>query len=180
MPVSPWHHSIDLGDGVVTPGSKTPHHIWDELRRLRLPEMAGKSVLDIGAWDGYYTFHAEHFGASRVVALDHYAWSIDFPKAAAYRARQLAGGQPIRAFHTVPELWDPVGLPGKRGFDLAYPVAEQPRGRGRGRLHDHGSAAARGVRRRAVSRRDLPPRGTAARAAFRGGGAGPIPLNAYL
>ena len=28
--------------------------------------------------------------------------------------------QPIRAFHTVPELWDPVGLPGKRGFDLAY------------------------------------------------------------
>jgi tRNA (mo5U34)-methyltransferase len=118
--VSPWHHSIDLGDGVVTPGSKTPHHTWDELRRLCLPEMAGKSVLDVGAWDGYYTLHAEHYGASRVVALDHYAWSIDFPKAAAYMARQLAGGQPIRAFHTVPELWDPVGLPGKRGFDLAY------------------------------------------------------------
>ena len=117
--VSPWHHSIDLGDGVVTPGSKTPHHIWDELRRLRLPDMAGKSVLDVGAWDGYYTLHAEHYGASRVVALDHYAWSIDFPKAAAYMARQLAGRQPIRAFHTVPELWDPVGLPGKRGFDLA-------------------------------------------------------------
>ena len=117
--VSPWHHSIDLGDGVVTPGSKTPHHIWDELRRLRLPDMAGKSVLDVGAWDGYYTLHAEHHGASRVVALDHYAWSIDFPKAAAYVARQLAGRQPIRAFHTVPELWDPIGLPGKRGFDLA-------------------------------------------------------------
>ena len=117
--VSPWHHSIDVGDGVVTPGSKTPHHIWDELRRLRLPEMANKSVLDVGAWDGYYTLHAEHYGASRVVALDHYAWSIDFPKAAAYMARQLAGRQPIRAFHTVPELWDPVGLPGKRGFDLA-------------------------------------------------------------
>ncbi|MEO8256009.1 MAG: DUF1698 domain-containing protein [Acidobacteriota bacterium] len=116
--ISPWHHSIDLGDGVVTPGSKTPHHIWDELRRLRLPDMAGRSVLDVGAWDGYYTLHAEHFGASRVVALDHYAWSIDFPKAAAYMARQLAGGQPIRAFHAVPELWDPVGLPGKRGFDL--------------------------------------------------------------
>ncbi len=81
--------------------------------------MAGKSVLDVGAWDGYYTLHAEHYGASRVVALDHYAWSIDFPKAAAYMARQLAGRQPIRAFHTVPELWDPVGLPGKRGFDLA-------------------------------------------------------------
>jgi len=118
--VNPWHHSIDLGDGVVTPGSKTPHHIWDELRRLCLPDMADKSVLDVGAWDGYYTLHAEHYGASRVVALDHYAWSIDFPKAAAYMARQLAAGQPIRAFHAVPELWDPVGLPGKRGFDLVY------------------------------------------------------------
>jgi tRNA (mo5U34)-methyltransferase len=118
--ISPWHHSIDLGDGVVTPGSKTPHHTYDELRRLRLPDLAGRSVLDVGAWDGYYTFHAEHFGASRVVALDHYAWSIDFPKATDYTVRQLASRQPIRAFHTVPELWDPVGLPGKRGFDLAY------------------------------------------------------------
>ena len=118
--ISPWHHSIDLGDGVVTPGSKTPVHTWDELRRLCLPSMVGKSVLDIGAWDGFYTLHAEHFGARRVVALDHYAWSIDFQKAAAYTARQLAEGQTIRAFHTVPDLWDPVGLPGKRGFDLAY------------------------------------------------------------
>jgi tRNA (mo5U34)-methyltransferase len=115
-----WHHSIDLGDGVVTPGGKTPHHFYDELRRLRLPDMANKSVIDIGAWDGFYTFHAEHLGASRVVALDHYAWSIDFKKASAYTINQLVIGQPIRPFDTVPEVWDPVGLPGKRGFDLAY------------------------------------------------------------
>jgi tRNA (mo5U34)-methyltransferase len=115
-----WHHSIDLGDGVVTPGGKTPHHFYDELRRLRLPDMANKSVIDIGAWDGFYTFHAEHLGASRVVALDHYAWSIDFEKASAYTTNQLVTGQPIRPFHTLPEVWDPVGLPGKRGFDLAY------------------------------------------------------------
>ena len=117
--IGPWHHSIDLGDGVVTPGGKTPHHHHDELLRLQLPDMANKSVLDIGAWDGYYTFMAEGAGASRVVALDHYAWSIDFPKTTAYAVRQHAAGQPIRAFHTVPDLWDPVGLPGKRGFDLA-------------------------------------------------------------
>jgi len=118
--IGSWHHSIDLGDGVVTPGGKTPHHFHDELRRLRLPEMLDKSVLDIGAWDGFYTFHAEHFRASRVVALDHYAWSIDFKKAAVHRAREHASGQPNRAFHTIPEVWDPIGLPGKRGFDLAY------------------------------------------------------------
>jgi tRNA (mo5U34)-methyltransferase len=118
--VSLWHHSIDLGDGVVTPGGKTPHHFYDELRRLRLPDMANRSVLDIGAWDGFYTFHAEHARASRVVALDHYVWSVDFRKATEYTTRQRVTGQPIRAFHTVRDTWDPVGLPGKRGFDLAY------------------------------------------------------------
>ena len=118
--IRPWHHSIDLGDGVVTPGGKTLHHHHDELLRMKLPDLSGKSVLDIGAWDGYYTFMAEGAGASRVVALDHYAWSVDFAKAAEYIARQQAAGDPIGAFHTRPDLWDPVGLPGKRGFDLAY------------------------------------------------------------
>jgi tRNA (mo5U34)-methyltransferase len=116
-----WHHSINVGDGVVTPGGKTPAHHHDDLVRLHLPAvaLANKSVLDIGAWDGYYTFMAEGAAASRVVALDHYAWSVDYQKAAAYATRQCANGEPIRAFHTVPELWDPVGLPGKCGFDLA-------------------------------------------------------------
>jgi tRNA (mo5U34)-methyltransferase len=117
--ISQWHHSIHLGDGVVTPGGKTPGHHHDDLCRLQLPALANRSVLDIGAWDGYYTFMAEGAGASRVVALDHYAWSIDYQKAAEYTTRQRVTGQPIRAFHTVPELWDPVGLPGKCGFDLA-------------------------------------------------------------
>jgi tRNA (mo5U34)-methyltransferase len=114
-----WHHSINVGDGVVTPGGKTPGHHHDDLVRLHLPPLAHKSVLDIGAWDGYYTFMAEGAGASRVVALDHYAWSVDYQKAADYTTRQRVKGEPIRAFHTVPELWDPVGLPGKCGFDLA-------------------------------------------------------------
>jgi tRNA (mo5U34)-methyltransferase len=117
--IRPWHHSIDLGDGVITPGGKTLAHHHDELLRMQLPNLAGKSVLDVGAWDGYYTFMAEGAGASRVVALDHYAWSVDFEKATSYISRQQAAGLPIRAFHTVPDLWDPAGLPGKRGFDLA-------------------------------------------------------------
>jgi tRNA (mo5U34)-methyltransferase len=118
--IGQWHHSIDVGDGVVTPGGKTPLHHHDDITRLRLPSLAGKSVLDIGAWDGYYTFMAEGAGAGRVVALDHYVWSVDYQKAAEYTTRQLVSGQQIRAFHTLPELWDPVGLPGKRGFDLAH------------------------------------------------------------
>ena len=115
-----WHHSIRVGDDVVTRGGKTLEHHHDDIKRLQLPNLAGKSVLDVGAWDGYYTFMAEGAGASRVVALDHYVWSVDYKKATEYTTRQLDSRQPIRAFHTVPELWDPNGLPGKRGFDLVH------------------------------------------------------------
>ena len=67
-----WYHTIDLGHGVVTRGvDNTP----ERLARLHLPEsFAGRSVLDIGAWDGFFSFEAERRGAARVVASDHYAW----------------------------------------------------------------------------------------------------------
>lgn len=70
-----WFHRIDLGDGVVTPGlDDTPA----KLQRLRLPEsFAGRTVLDIGAWDGFFSFEAERRGASRVVAADSFCWSGD-------------------------------------------------------------------------------------------------------
>ena len=43
--------------------------------RFHLPDrLDGKSVLDIGAWDGFYSFEAERRGASRVLAVDHYQW----------------------------------------------------------------------------------------------------------
>ena len=65
-----WYHTIDLGHGVVTKGvDDTPVR----LNRLDLPaSFAGRSVLDIGAFDGYYSFAAERLGAARVVALDGY------------------------------------------------------------------------------------------------------------
>lgn len=66
-----WHHQIDLGDGIVTPGHDKSA---DKLTALQLPALQGKSVLDVGAWDGYFSFAAERLGATRVVALDSYAW----------------------------------------------------------------------------------------------------------
>ena len=35
----------------------------------------GASVLDIGCWDGFFSFDAVRRGASRVLASDHFAWS---------------------------------------------------------------------------------------------------------
>ena len=67
-----WWHSIDLGHGVVTPGSYDTRTL---LNRIGMPaDLRGMSVLDIGAWDGYMSFEAERRGASRVLATDSYVW----------------------------------------------------------------------------------------------------------
>lgn len=71
-----WWHSIDLGNGIVTPGQKTPEQHAEECRNYFDPvDLSGKSVLDVGAWNGFYSFEARRRGASRVVATDSFAWS---------------------------------------------------------------------------------------------------------
>jgi len=68
-----WFHSIDLGDGIVTPGLADSAKL---LRRIGMPEsLDGRTVLDVGAWDGFYSFEAERRGAARVVAVDYHSWS---------------------------------------------------------------------------------------------------------
>ena len=70
-----WFHRITLPGGWITPGD---NHTSRYARRLQLPaSFAGKTVLDIGAWDGYYSFDAEQRGAARVLATDHFCWSGD-------------------------------------------------------------------------------------------------------
>ncbi len=68
-----WWHTIDLGNGVVTKGgTDTP----TRLHQTGMPnDLTGWSVLDIGAWDGFFSFEAEKRGARRVVALDHVVWN---------------------------------------------------------------------------------------------------------
>ena len=67
-----WYHTIDLGVGVTTNGvDDSPQR----LARVQLPaSLEGLSVLDIGAWDGFFSFECERRGASRVVAADYYSW----------------------------------------------------------------------------------------------------------
>lgn len=112
-----WCHSIDLGNGIITPGLSKTKHLSDH----ELPNVTGKSVLDIGAWDGLNSFLAERKGASRVVALDHYAWGVDMAKRNIYwnESKQLGKFPDYRLDQT--EFWDD-SLPGKAGFDLAREV----------------------------------------------------------
>lgn len=48
-----WWHSIDLGNGVVTPGQKTPEAMAIESALFFDPvDLTGRSVLDVGTWNG--------------------------------------------------------------------------------------------------------------------------------
>jgi tRNA (mo5U34)-methyltransferase len=68
----PWYHLMRLPGGIVTPGVVD---VERALPKLSLPEsLAGKSVLDVGAWDGFYSFECARRGASRVMATDSYSW----------------------------------------------------------------------------------------------------------
>jgi tRNA (mo5U34)-methyltransferase len=109
-----WFHSIDLGQGVRTTGLSEV-----SLGPEVLPDFAGKSVLDIGAWDGCYSFLAERQGAARVVALDHYAWGVDI--AARDQYWQECAERGVLPDHTKDEteFWR-AELPGRRGFELAH------------------------------------------------------------
>jgi len=72
-----WHHRIDLGSGIITPGRDNSSR---KLKRLGLPEtFRGKSVLDVGAWDGFFSFEAERRGAERVLATDSFVWRGGWP-----------------------------------------------------------------------------------------------------
>jgi tRNA (mo5U34)-methyltransferase len=113
-----WFHSIDLGGGVVTPGHKSAGALRAELDAMALPDLRGKSVLDIGGWDGYFAFAAEQRGAARVAVVDHYMWSMDSRGQQAYWRRCMSEGVTPRPYHET-EFWQPETLPGKRGFDLA-------------------------------------------------------------
>jgi tetratricopeptide (TPR) repeat protein len=72
-----WWHSIDLGNGIVTPGKKRPARMAAEFANtFARISLVGKSVLDIGAWNGGFSVEAARRGAARVVALDHYTWNL--------------------------------------------------------------------------------------------------------
>lgn len=64
-----WYHRIALPHGVVTPG-------WAPLRPTAYgvpDDLSGKRVLDVGAWDGYWTFEALRRGARQAVAIDDFS-----------------------------------------------------------------------------------------------------------
>jgi 2-polyprenyl-3-methyl-5-hydroxy-6-metoxy-1,4-benzoquinol methylase len=64
----PWYHTLELGDGVVTPGMFDHRPV---LHRYPLPEdLSGMRCLDVATMDGFWAFEMERRGAASVTALD--------------------------------------------------------------------------------------------------------------
>jgi len=113
-----WYHHVPLGPGVVTPGSATV--TW---QKHELPSFKDQTVLDIGAWDGGYSFLAEREGASRVVALDHYVWGVDWVAREKYWNECAERGVLPDHGRDATDFWDD-SLPGRRPFDFARSVLD--------------------------------------------------------
>jgi tRNA (mo5U34)-methyltransferase len=118
-----WYHTIELAPGVLTPGNKplaVQRREWD---LMQLPDLAGRSFLDVGGVDGWYAFEAERRGARRVAVLDHYLWSVDLLAAHEHFETLRARGETPGGFAWPgTAFWKPDELPGKRRFDFARDV----------------------------------------------------------
>src|SRR5215471_10436615 len=65
-----WWHSFELPDGRVLSGVNSLESLRNRIAQFPIPaDLTGKRVLDIGAWDGWFSFEMERRGAE-VVALD--------------------------------------------------------------------------------------------------------------
>lgn len=69
-----WFHSFHFAGGLTSPGrdpsAKKLHHL------CLPPKLDGLSVLDVGAYEGFFSFAAESRGAARVVAADDFVWRL--------------------------------------------------------------------------------------------------------
>lgn len=64
-----WYHRIELLHGITTPG-------WAPINPAMygIPDrMDGETVLDVGAWDGYWTFEALKRGTKHVTVVEDFS-----------------------------------------------------------------------------------------------------------
>jgi tRNA (mo5U34)-methyltransferase len=91
-----WFHTFALAPGVYTPGFARDHRY--RLPALEPERLAGRRVLDVGTFDGFYAFLAESRGAQRVVGVDNEQY-VEW-----IRGRFGVELAPAEGFHTIHAL----------------------------------------------------------------------------
>jgi tRNA (mo5U34)-methyltransferase len=128
-----WYHSIDLGDGIVTPGGTEYEPVWANIREARRRvDYDGMTVLDLGSMEGMWAFEAAQLGAETVVATDCYYQEdheLGSPLERFLLCREALNSEVIPYYNVSPyRLWErldlflqerrPGGPPAKRRFDV--------------------------------------------------------------
>jgi tRNA (mo5U34)-methyltransferase len=77
--VDVWYHVLELAPGLETPGM---YDMRPTVPHYRFPaSLAGRSVIDVGASNGFFSFHFEKLGARRVVATNLASYrQHDYPR----------------------------------------------------------------------------------------------------
>ena len=84
-----WHQTWEVFRGVATPGRNSVSRLC---RRVQLSaDLTGKRVLDIGAWNGGYSFECERRGAAEVVA-----YSLENPDVTGFNRLKALLGSRVR------------------------------------------------------------------------------------
>jgi tRNA (mo5U34)-methyltransferase len=105
-----WYHSFQLPDGTLIDGVNPLPRLHERFARFPIPDdLSGKRVLDIGAWDGWFSFEAERRGAE-VTAID----CVEAPHFAELH-RKLAS----RADHRILEIYE-LPAAGLGRFDIVF------------------------------------------------------------
>lgn len=122
---APIWHSIDLGEGWVEGRRKTSAILDNELKVAQLPDMTGKTVLDVGAFGGFFSFEAARRGAN-VTAIDFYSWVTDFPALGRWVQEEKAKGNNPNDYDPPAHVLDLKGTPGKKPFDVVNAALGNP------------------------------------------------------
>jgi tRNA (mo5U34)-methyltransferase len=101
-----WYHTLDVGDGRLTPGWFDVRTIMD---RVPFPDVRGKRCLDVGTYDGFFAFEMERRGAAEVVATDisdhaSWDWPPDMRAQGPERLAEIAGPEKGLGFRIAKEL----------------------------------------------------------------------------
>jgi SAM-dependent methyltransferase len=120
-----WYQTIDLGDGLATPGR---YDSRQRLADLALPaDLAGRSVLDVGCNSGMYCFECKRRNAGRVVGIDlnrrrlaqaralneYLGLDVVFHEMPLGRAHELGSFDVVFCFAVVTEIPDLLGSLGE-------------------------------------------------------------------